>query len=283
MRPGLIIRRGAKGVDILPPSPLPIAAMMLGRTEAEAIDLLPRIFNLCRGAQVMALRLALGQQPGDLSALRAEILRDHQAKLAVIWPGLLGLPLRPMQAEVWGGPVPRDLGEWLTSGQGAAPVLNAIAQAFAPNEAASLLPLATAQSILAGGAQENSVAARQAAHPLMQQAEARWGRGPLWQALARVIEADALSKGDLPAPVVLADGTAVVPAARGAYAVRARSRAGVVTHFERCTPTDHLCAPKGGLMQALASLAPQNQHLAPLVVDILSPCVPVVFEEVADA
>lgn len=291
MQSGLIITRGAGGLAMSRPAPLPIALMLQGRPVAEALDLLPRIFNLCRAAQAMALRLALGLGAGDTTALRAEIRREHLAKLWLIWPGLLGLPPQPLRADawadvwadVWGGAVPDDLAGWLGAGRGAGPLLAAIARAFAPGEACARLPLVTPQSAFSAGPQENSVAARQAAHPLMRQAEHRFGRGPLWQALARVIEADALAKGDLPAITVLPCGTAIVPAARGAYAIRAEACEGMLTRFERRTPTDHLCAPGGGLEQALTALPLEKHPLAPLVVDILSPCVPVAFREVADA
>ena len=78
-------------------------------------------------------------------------------------------------------------------------------------------------------------------------------------------------------------GTAVVPAARGFYAVRAQAQNGRVTELRRLTPTDHLLAPGGILAQSLATLPPEHRDLADLVVDIIDPCVPVRIKEVANA
>ncbi|MCE8440702.1 HupK protein, partial [Rhodovulum sulfidophilum] len=60
-------------------------------------------------------------------------------------------------------------------------------------------------------------------------------------------------------------------------------REGRVSSFRRWTPTDHLLARGGVLERALASLPRARVELAPLVVDILDPCLPVHFEEAADA
>ena len=288
MQTGLIIRREASGLGFTPPASVPIAALVLGRPVAEAATILPRVFNLCRGAQTLAVRLALGLETHNpsgaaMQALQADILQDHLANLWVIWPMLLGLPVQPLNKDVWGGEAPTDLVRWMSSGRGVAPVLAAIAKGFAPGEAAASLPLVRPETALRDCAQENSVAARHDQHGLMQQVETSYGRGPLWHVLARVLDVGACLTGALPTPQVLADGTAIVPAARGAYALRARAVAGMVTSLERRTPTDHLCAPKGALAQALATLPAQKYRLAPVVVGILSPCVPVQFQEVTDA
>ena len=288
MQTRLIIRRHAFGFGFTPPARVPIAALVLGRPVAEAAAVLPRVFNLCRGAQTLAVRLALGLEARDpsgaaMQALQAEILQDHLANLWVIWPKLLGLPVLPLRKDVWGGEAPTDLARWMASGRGVAPVLAAIEQGFAPDEAVASLPLPRPETALIECAQENSVAARHEQHSLMQQVETAYGRGPLWHGLARVLDVEACLTGALPAPQVLADGTAIVAAARGGYALRARAVAGMVTSFERRTPTDHLCAPNGALAQALATLPAQKYHLAPVVVGILSPCVPVQFQEVTDA
>lgn len=270
---------------ITPPDPLPVAGLLIGRPAAEVADLLGRLFNLCGAAQSHAARLALGL-PAAQTAAQTEILRDHLAKFCLVWPRLLGLPTCPLpagwgnggaalQGWIWGGEKPGHLAPFLASGQGVAPVLAALAQRFAPGEAvADLPPLGDVMTLTA---QENSPAGRVADDPLMAQAEALWGRGPLWRALGRAVDLHRLAQAPLGAQV-RADGTAVVAAARGAYGLCARTDAGVVTALARVTPTDHLLAPGGALGAALASLPAAKAGLAALVIDILDPCVAVHLE-----
>jgi len=280
-------RNGAQlGVHIARPQATPAAAMMLGRSPEDVANLMPRIFNLCGEAQRQAVQLSLGMphQPGDL---RREILRDHLAKLYLHWPRLMGLASQPLPANwaeggaalaraLWGGERPRHLSAWLRDGQGVAPVLLAIAGRFAPGEAVADLPPLTAPLEIT--AQENSPAARVAVDPLMQQAAEAFGKGPLWRALGRLVECAALC-ALMPATRLLPDGTALVPAARGTYAFRAKAEGDLVTALERVTPTDHLTAPGGVLETAFASLPADKASAADLLIDILDPCVPVLLRE----
>lgn len=294
MTPALGIRlwrEGARlGVAITPPPAPPVAAMMLGRAPEEVADLMPRLFNLCGVAQGQAARAALGLPPGTAD-LRREILRDHLAKLCLHWPRLTGLAPQALPqgwaaggealtAQLWGGARPAHLARWLASGAGMAPVLAAIATRFAPGEACADLPPLTDPMALT--AQENSPAGRVAEDPLMRQAEAVFGRGPLWRALGRLVDLTTLCT-TRPEPVRRADGSVCVTAARGTYALRARAEEGRVTALERVTPTDHLVAPGGVLEMTLAALPAEKLALADLVVDILDPCVPVLMTEAADA
>ena len=41
----------ALAVQIVPPAPLPVAALMRGRPAGEVAQLMPRLFNLCGAAQ----------------------------------------------------------------------------------------------------------------------------------------------------------------------------------------------------------------------------------------
>ena len=277
-------------VTVTPPDPLPVAALMLGKPPEEVAALLPRLFNLCGAAQGHAARLALGLAADEMPA-RREILRDHLAKLCLIWPKLLGLTPQPLpegwangghalQHWLWGGAKPADLWSFLTSGQGVAPLLATLGHAFAPGEAVAVLPPLTDPMALT--AQENSPAGRVADDPLMHQAEARFGRGPLWRALGRVVDLHHLALAP-PAAETLRPGLALVTAARGTYALSARAEAGMVTALSRVTPTDHLLAPGGALALALASLPAAKAGLAALVIDILDPCVAVSVRELAHA
>lgn len=291
-RLGIALRPAGKRLEVVitPPAPLPVAALMLGRPPAEVAALLPRLFNLCGAAQGHAAGLALGL-PVDPVPAQREILRDHLAKLCLIWPRLLDLPPQPLpaawdrggvalQAWIWCGDKPADLAGFLAAGQGVAPLLAALGTRFAPGEAVADLPPLTDPMALA--AQENSPAGRVADDPLMAQAQEAFGRGPLWRALGRAVDLHRLALTPLPAQNP-APGLAVVAAARGAYALQARAEAGMVTALARVTPTDHLLAPGGALEQSLASLPAAKSGLAGLVVDILDPCVAVALSEVAHA
>ena len=277
---------------------LPVAEMVIGATVEEAAALLPRLFNLCRVAQGIAARAAFGLdlQSGWQGELRSEIIRDHVLKLFIKWPGMFSLPPVKLPSDwqtdatglrkaIFGADcgVPQDLEDWLAGGTGVAPLLSIIAMHFEEGECVRAnLPFSSPETLFQGSLQENSVAGRQAGHRLMQEVEACHGRGPLWSALAVVLDLDALLEGDLPA-LQLSEGQAVVPAARGLYGIRAKAVKGRVTEFARITPTDHLTAPGGALAQALESLsADRAGQLAPVLLAILDPCFPVELEA-ADA
>jgi hypothetical protein len=81
-------------------------------------------------------------------------------------------------------------------------------------------------------------------------------------------------------PPHLQNGVAVVQASRGTYALRITQSAGLVTGLMRRTPTDHMLATGGALEQALSHLHPA---LAPMVLALHDPCVPVTVQEVQHA
>ena len=278
---------------------LPVARMVLGKPVGEVAALVPRLFNLCRVAQEVAVRAALGlaPEPGWQEALRQEILREHVVKLCLKWPAQMSRPAVPLPRD-WmsgsdaarqslfgpGARMPRHVGElsgFLAQESGIAPILRAISQIFEPGEACRAeLPAARPATLFRADAQENSVAARRSDHPVLRHIAATFGRGPLWSALAVACELDALLAGARPQ---LWQGPygAVVEAARGLYGVTTRVEGGRVAAFARITPTDHLTAEGGALDQSLASLpAERAQALAPLLLSILDPCSPVSVEPV---
>ena len=273
---------GPAGPVLRPGPMLPVEAMLLGKPMAEAAEMLPRLFNLCRVAQGMAALLSLGlPAAGDL---RAEVIRDHLMKLCLLLPRALGAAPLPLPADPACLPGSRGLpadGNPAGWDSPLAPLATRIAAAFAPGEACSdALP--PPPRPLAEGAFENSAAGRQAGHPALKAIEAAHGRGPLWRFFGLVADLDAALQGRLPAPTV-ANGIACVPAARGAYGLRIAQAGGIVTGLHRRTPTDHLLAPGGALIGALAALPLAKRALAPLVVALHDPCIPVTIDEVQHA
>ncbi|HHZ09085.1 MAG TPA: hypothetical protein GX405_09945 [Rhizobiales bacterium] len=276
------VTAGAGGPVLEAAPPLPLEALVLGRPVAEVVELLPRIFNLCRAAQDAAARLSLGLVPRD--GLEAETIRDHVLKLCVTLPRTFGgSPLAiPADPAVLLGPkgLPADLAGLASWQSPAAALADLIRDSFAPGMACCAHLPAPPQP-LAEGAFENSAAGRQSMHPLLRSVEASHGRGPLWRYLGLLADLEAALDGRLPVPRV-EDGVAVVPAARGSYALWLRQAGGRVIGIVRRTPTDHLLAPEGALLQSLRTLPPTMKMHAG-VLALHDPCVPVTVREAAHA
>lgn len=271
--------------EVRPAPSLPLTRLLAGKSPEDAAALLPRLFSLCRSAQGAAARLTLGLDPGNSAgALREELIRDHLLKLLMTWPQMMGLPVarlpRPGEtARALFGPaarLPQDapaFEAWLGDGAGTAPLVAALRDAFAPGEAVADLPDVDDTTALSDAAVENSPGLRHPDHPLLSAVAAGHGRGPLWRALSRLVDIEAALTGALPSPRVLPDGTALAPAARGLYALRIDTDGTGVTGLTRRTPTDHMLASGGMLDRSIASLPSAKAGLAPLVIDLLDPCV----------
>lgn len=265
----------------------PVDRLVIGRPVSEVAAIIPRIFNLCPAAQSLAIKAASGQQVSeeDKETLRREICREHAVRLAVLLPMRFGtdrvvLPKNLVaQRHVLLGaglPDPTGFEAYLISDAGIAPLLADLTARFAPHEAcANGLAFPDAANVLLPVALENSVAARHLGHPLLSWVAQTFGRGPLWRVLARAVDFEAASRGIVPPIQVPKPGMAIVPAARGAYALRMELDGQTVTAFERVTPTDHLLADGGVMAQTLASLPEDKHHEASLIVDLLDPCSPV--------
>lgn len=278
---------------------LPVSRLVVGQSVDAVATLLPRLFSLCRAAQSAAVEAALGR-PVSPDPIAEEILRDHLLKFHVIWPRFFWRPPCPLPAN-WaaGGAELRrtvfgpslkapttaaGFFDFLDSGEGYAPVLNMIDGCFAAGEAvAEGIASVSPETIWSDQPVDNSVAVRVAAHPAMQGiAEAR-GKGPLWRAAARLYDIALVLDGGVPPVATPTQGQAIVPAARGCYAVRIGCDGDTVTDFDRITPTDHLLAPDGVLDRSLATLPGNKSGLGPLLLDILDPCSPVRLREVGHA
>ncbi|SHG77879.1 hypothetical protein [Marivita hallyeonensis] len=282
--------------------PLPVEALVLGKSRREVADLMPRLFNLCRAAQGMATRLALGLPTlDDSEALRREILRDHVLRLTLILPGHFGQSPVPLPdgwqeggdelARALFGPQGRlpdtaqDFESFCASDAGIAGLLGKVQNLFRDGEAVACdLPFVTATTAGDRFARvENSCAVRVHEHPILALVEHQHGRGPLWRIMARAYDLQALLQG---APLLARSpepGLAHVPATRGLYTVQANTTGETVAEFNRVTPTDHLQAKGGVLDQTLAALPADRAGLAPLVIDILDPCSPIRVKEMSHA
>lgn len=269
---------------------LQVGELLRGRTALDAAETLPRLFNLCRGAQELGARLALGlpTTPDLLQTAHEEAIRDHVLKLFIALPSRLdvGSPTLPQgwqsdaAAVVHAGFGPNgvplrlaDFRAFLNGGLGLAPLLNAIQTRFANRMAdTGPVPLVSVDTMFKKAPVENSVAGRHADHPIMAQIAESYGHGPLWRTMGRVID---LTR-PYPAPRRTAFGT-IVSAPRGDYGLRIGTSNGHVTDLTRITPTDHLLARGGILDRSLATLT--DSGLAPLLLDILDPCIPVTVQE----
>lgn len=286
MTPGAAaVSFGPCGPEVVTTGHLPIAALVLGRPATEVLETLPRVFNLCRIAQMTATRLALGLAANAEAEAAGEVIRDHVLKLCILLPRAFGLPVVaiPRDSLQLMGPdgLPDsliDLASWRSP---LAASVEAIAARFNPGDAICV-PLPAPPEPLAEGAFENSAAGRQADHPLLRSVEAKFGRGPLWRYCGLLADLAAALAGSLPAPAIT-NGVASVTAARGRYSLSLQQAAGLVTGIARRTPTDHLLAPGGTLIQSLESLPIGRRHLAGTVVALLDPCIPVTIRENAHA
>jgi len=279
---------GPKGPTLVSAPRMPVEDMVIGRPVAEVAELLPRLFNLCRMAQTVAAKLALGL-PATEDPM-PEIIRDHVLKLCITLPHAFGLPAlavpepqllphrHPAAMLLGPGGLPDDLDDLRGP---LVPLFQHLARTFPPGTATTT-PLPAPLHPLVGGAFENSAAGRQADHPLLRRIESSHGRGPLWRLAGLLADLDAALAGRL-GGAELADGIATVPAARGTYALRLTQSGGLVTGLIRRTPTDHILAPGGALRQSLTRLPDGRRDLAQQVVALHDPCVPVTVREVEDA
>jgi hypothetical protein len=269
-----------------------------GKPVGEAREMLGRIFNLCRAAQTAGFDIATGAVP-QTDTIAAEIRRDHLMQIFMAWPKALGLT--PWFDRTWltddkaalnalFGPnahAPRsdfEMAGFLGSDDGVGPLLHLIGEVFGPRTALTEeLPLVDADTAFRPVAVENSPAARQAVHPAVAYVEAMYGRGPLWRAVGRVIDLAMILEGRPLRPVPAPQGSAIVPATRGYYAVSVGTRDGHVTSLTRITPTDHMLAQGGALEAMLSRLPPDRAMLLPVLMTLVDPCRPLNVEAANNA
>lgn len=85
----------------------PVAGLLSGRTPAQAVAIVPRLFSLCAVAQEAASAAALAAATGasqpavDHCALWVECLHEHLWRLLLDWPAALGLPGEAAAFAAW--------------------------------------------------------------------------------------------------------------------------------------------------------------------------------------
>lgn len=258
-----------------------------GRPTASARERLSQILPANGAIELAAFDLALGRHI-EIPRLSRRIRDDHLAQIFVAWPQALGLP--PIFDQRWltddavarvallgaGSRLPQsdfEMAEFLGSDHGVAPLLRLIGDLFGPRTAtADDVPFVDAETAFSPAPVENSAAARRAAHPAMSYVESIYGRGPLWRAAGQVIDLALLLSGDVPRPLLTAPGAAVVPAAKGYFALRLSTRDDHITGLSRTAPMDHLLAVSGSLEHMLSRLPADQGALVPLLVTLMDPC-----------
>lgn len=101
--PGLLVRLARDGgarPEVVYSGTGRVARVMIGRTPAEVVDALGRVFAICPAAQQLAGRLALdgadgvANDPEEIATLgrasQLESLREHVLRISLAWPAALG-------------------------------------------------------------------------------------------------------------------------------------------------------------------------------------------------
>ncbi len=269
---------GGRGWRIVPPQPLPVERLLLGRRAEEALRLVPLLFNVCAAAQRVAVRAAFGLPDDDRErqALAAERMREHRRKLWFELPALMGLEGGGAERRL-AEETPAGLESWTRRAGAAGAALRRL-MAWPEGIGRVHLPLLDTapdwpRPLCGGAPVENSLAVLWRGHPLLDWIEARRGRGPVWRFVLRLLDHSALAGG--------ADPGSGAVAARGRLLVRAELEGGRVRRFDRLTPTDFLVVPDGLLARLVEGLAADDPRL-PVLVALADPCVSWIIRQEAD-
>lgn len=298
-------------VAIASTRPVAAARMFEGLAAGEMTARIGRVFSLCGAAQTVAALGAVEQALGiapvpGVAAARdavrlAEMITQTAMRLALHWPRVLGLDLRPdlvrtaleaersLEARVlgadWRAPgaalaVPAAMDEPLAALTALAddPLPGVLAKALAARGIEGFGPLASGQGPEAGALSRNWDA------PAVAEARARHGAGlatrlaasrhdlarltvALSDALARVTQSP-----PRPATRQTGQGEATVETARGPLTHRVEIADGIVTACETEAPTEANFAAHGPVASGLIG-APLDAVAAELHVLAIDPCV----------
>lgn len=255
---------------VRPPRALPFDRLFIGKTVEEVCHLAPLIFNICGAAQQASVREAFGLEPDPSLAekVRDERRRDHARLIGVVLPQLMEVPASTRVVE-WPAPEEEPFRDFLLGGANSASLMWRMIWMWPETVGTAQLPTVDENSVwddaANGRVSENSLAALLAGHDALRWIEAEKGRGPAWRFAARLLDVAAIAHNvDLfDAPI----------AARGRMFTRGTVSDGIVSAFERLSPTDFLLMPGGLMAQSLEGVG-ASESLARVLVEIASPCVP---------
>lgn len=277
----------------------PVSRMLQGRTPAEALKLLPFIFNLCPTAQGAAAAMAMGcpvtAATGTNIAL--ETLREHAMVILRDWPaalrnapdtdglsGLAGLSadtLGKLERALFGRPasvVLNDFDNW-TKRSSAGPAMDLATVAEWPKDLGRI-----------DGGRDPTFIGRVSHHHAVAALIRREGVTLFTRMAARTIEAalliEAIRTGDTgPRCGRSASGEGWAEAARGRLTHSVQMENGRVAAYRVNRPTDGM-AGDGAFLEALLQSAfgdgeqPSRKRLA-IALTCADPCMPVVWNSQA--
>lgn len=250
----LTIKLGERRARLMAPKAGLVPAWAVGKQVDEVIETLPRIFNLCRGAQILGLHLAFGRPISEKmhEKLAEEILKDHRFKLCFQLPRLLGISENQRDPDALPGLLAR-IGE---QNEAQAPRLASLR--FPAPLLSHLMPL--------------RIYPNQDEFSLMDMLRARATE------LARLQAGRMLKPRMEKRAAFNASAQVIVPASRGDYRISASEEDGIVTSFERLTPSDHMLRGGGLIDYLLDALPAPALREIEIALAIIDPCFALRFE-----
>ncbi|OYY30267.1 MAG: hypothetical protein B7Y65_00830, partial [Azorhizobium sp. 35-67-15] len=282
-RPGVAASWHFTSAPMLDPEPL-----LVGRRVEEALELLPRLFNLCGAAHRAAASHALGVPDTDnAAAMRAETVRDHGVALFHLWPGVLGAASDRTGLALLGRGTPAeiaqhvcggddlaefsvsDLASWLDRGPTpAACLLRELRDRLDPAWGRAALPALDVDALDADLMEhassprcEATVLARMRATPVIRALLAEEGPSLFVRLLARIVDLLWMVDGGGEARLHGQAGAGVgyAQAARGILVHRAKVKDGHILAYRVRTPSAWNLAPGGLFAQMLAALPARRE------------------------
>ncbi|MFG1464685.1 hypothetical protein V5F77_17515 [Xanthobacter sp. DSM 24535] len=282
----------------LDPEPL-----LVGRSVEQALELLPRVFNLCAAAHRAAAAAALGQVDAVREdAIHAETARDHGLALFHGWPVLLGSkPDRAGLTLLAGGQASdvarhvcgedlsefseSDLNSWLETGsEPAAHLLRDLRDRLDPAWGRAALASVEVETldVQPTDPRETTVLDRVRDVPVIRELLMSEGPSLFVRLFARVVDLFCALSGRAARPPFGRSraGAGYAQAARGLLVHRAEARDGLILAYRVHTPSAWNLAPDGLLERMLAALPARREApmLAKLAESAVNPCVPLTLQ-----
>ncbi|MFG1428077.1 nickel-dependent hydrogenase large subunit [Roseixanthobacter glucoisosaccharinicivorans] len=308
-RPGVAAGWHFTSAPMLDPEPL-----LVGRRVDDALELLPRLFNLCAAAHRAAASHALGMSDaGNASAMQAETVRDHGVALFHLWPSVLGAATDRDGLALLGHGAPNEivrhvcggdnlpefssahLASWLARGATPAacllrdlrerldPAWGRVALRDLETEALDTDLLEQAPS----PRWEATALGRVRAAPVIRALLREEGASLFVRLLARIVDLSWMAMGGGTAQLHGKAGAGIgyAQASRGILVHQAKVKDGRVLAYRVRTPSAWNLAPGGLFAQMLAALPARReaQMLARIAECAVNPCVPLALHFAPEA